>query len=132
MADDVPPPVALAMIVCDAIWIDPSHKKPTILGVFSELGAPTFPAAHPLLSVFIDLTDGKGLVRLKLQLVDVDEKNEPLFQIESDLEFPDPIAILNIQFGMGNVVFPEPGEYRLQLLGNQHLIIERRVLVRQV
>jgi hypothetical protein len=36
------PPLALAMIISDAIWIDPSTGKKTILGVFSAIGGNEF------------------------------------------------------------------------------------------
>jgi hypothetical protein len=33
----VPPPYALALVICDAIWHDPGTGKRTILGCFSSI-----------------------------------------------------------------------------------------------
>jgi len=57
------PPYALALVVCDAIWRDPSTGKRTILGCFSVIGAKSFPTKHPIMSVYAAVTDAHGLVQ---------------------------------------------------------------------
>lgn len=123
------PPMALAMVISDAIWIDPSTGKRTILGTFTIIGARSFPAVHPTLSVYICVTDGRGKTPLKLRIIDVDEENDPLFNSEIDLEFDDPRAIIEINFQINGITFPEPGEYRVQLFCVNEPIIERRLVV---
>lgn len=67
------PPYALALVVCDAIWRDPSTGKRTILGCFSAILADEFPATHPGMAVYAAITDGHGTVPIALRLVDADE-----------------------------------------------------------
>lgn len=132
MPERLPPPIALAMIICDAIWVDPSTGKQTLLGVFSEIGAKEFPVVHPLMAVHICMTDAEGSVPLKLQLIDVDETREPLFMVENELEFPDRRVNMVMTAHMQGIAFPEPGEYRLQLFGRGEFMIERRLVVKKV
>lgn len=132
MSEPLPPPIALAMIICDAIWVDPSTGKQTLLGVFSEIGAKEFPAVHPLMAVHICMTDAEGQVPLKLQLIDADETREPLFMVENELEFPDRRVNMVMTAHMQGIAFPEPGEYRLQLFGRGEFMMERRLVVKQV
>jgi hypothetical protein len=66
---------------------------------------------------------------LKLQLVDTDEQNPPLFVMEGRLQFPDPLAILELRLPVPPVGFPGLGEYRFQLFAGGHFIIERRLTV---
>jgi hypothetical protein len=132
MPEELPPPVALAMIICDAIWRDPGTGKLTILGVFSELGARNFPAVHPMLAVHVAPTDGQGKIAVKLRLIDVDEEQEPLFETEQEFEFPDRRAIINMNLHMGGIAFPRAGEYRLQLFARNEFLMERRILVREL
>lgn len=132
MPERLPPPVALAMVICDAIWVDPSTGKQTLLGVFTEIGAKEFPALHPLMAVHVCMTDAEGPVQVKLQLIDVDETREPLFMVENELEFPDRRATIVMTAHMRGIAFPEPGEYRLQLLGRGEFMIERRLLVKKI
>ncbi len=132
MVEGLPPPIPLAMVVCDAIWVDPSTGKRTILGVFSEIGASVFPAVHPLIAVHVDLTDGQGAIPIKLQLLDVDEEGEPIHVAEEQVEFPDPRTIITMAVHMAEIAFPRPGEYRLQLFARNEFLMERRLFVRQV
>jgi hypothetical protein len=125
-------PYPLAIIVCDAIHIDQSTGKRTLLGLFSEIGASAFPCRHPLLAVHVSLTDGRGLVPLKFRLVDCDEVHDPLFEATSDVPFTDPRAIMEFGFAIPNLEFPAPGEYRFQVFANNEFVIERRLIVRQI
>ena len=123
------PPYPLAMVICDAIHQDRATGKRTLLGCFSTIGAPAFPASHPLLAAYVALTDGHGEVPIKLQLVDVDEAEEPLAEAEGKVKFTDPRVVVEIGLHLAGIVFPRPGEYRLQLYGAGELLIERRILL---
>ena len=122
-------PYPLAMVVCDGIWRDPYTGKTTIIGTFSTISGKHFPLVHPVLSVYISLTDGHGKVPWEMVLVDVDEEREPIFQTSGEFEFTDPRMILDICVVQAGIKFPEPGEYRLKLLADNDFIIERRILV---
>lgn len=71
---------------------------------------------------------------MKVQLVDADEERDPVFVKDGDVEFKDPRMIAEMGVHMINVTFPEPGEYRLQLLaaGDMVPLMERRILVMTV
>lgn len=134
MPDDragVPAPYPLAMLICDAVHIDPGTGKQSILGTFSIIGARRFPVTHPRLSIYIALTDGRGKVPLRLTLVDADEE-ETLFESKAEVEFSDPRAIAEIAMQIGGLTFPRPGEYRFQLFAQGEHIIERRIVLHQI
>jgi hypothetical protein len=124
-----PVPLALAMVISDAIWTDPGTGKKTILGTFSAILAKGFPLQYKNLAVYLALTDARGTVPLTLRLVDVDELRDPVANHAMPVEFVDPIAIVEGVLQLSDLVFPEPGEYRLQLLAETELIIERRIVV---
>ena len=122
-------PYPLAMVVCDGYWRDPYTGKITIIGTFSIIGGMQFPLRHPILSVYISLTDGHGKVPFKLILVDVDEERAPIFEISEELEFTDPRMIMELCLTQVGIEFPASGEYRLKLIAKDEFIIERRILV---
>jgi hypothetical protein len=122
-------PYPLAIIICDGIWRDPYTGKCTLLGTFSALGGKRFPLVHPILSVYISITDGRGKIPLRLELVDVDEQREPIFSMEEEVEFADPRMICEVNFQAAGIQFPESGEYRLKLFANNEFLIERRIVV---
>jgi hypothetical protein len=123
------PPLALALVISDAIWIDPGTGKKTILGTFSAILGREFPLALNSLGVYVALTDARGKVPLQLRMVDVDELRDAVWQQDFDVEFSDPISVLEIAVNANNVVIPASGEYRLQVLADGELIIERRIIV---
>lgn len=125
----LPPPCALAMVVCDAIWQDPATGKFTILGTFAGIRGKKFPLTHGQLCVYASVTDGYGKTRLRLRLIDMDEAREPVIDATQEVHFPDPQTIAEISFQANHITFPVPGEYRFQLFANDQFIIERRISV---
>ena len=65
-----------------------------------------------------------------MQLIDADEENDPLFEVEHEIEFPDRRAIIFMNAHMKDIAFPSPGEYRLQLFARNQFVIERRIVVK--
>ena len=122
-------PEPLAMVMCDLIWHDSYSGKHSLLGAFSQLNSSTFPFIHERLAVYVLLTDGHGTVKLRLQLVDVDEQRPPIVQIDVEQPFRDPTAVNESSFTFNNLLFESPGEYRLQLFANDEFVMERRLPV---
>src|SRR6266478_2358632 len=98
-------------------------------GTYSVIFANDFPVVHHLLVVYLAITNGHGRSPIKVRLVDVDESREPIFEIESVIEFSDPLQVLETVFAARGVRFPEPGEYRLQVFGAGQFLRERRLQV---
>jgi hypothetical protein len=131
----IPPPYPLAMVISDAIWRDPGSGKRTILGCFSVIFAQGFPAAHPIMAVYVAVTNGRGKVKLVLQLVcttDDEGEEETLFRGEGEVEFPDPRTVVELDYHIGGIVFPREGEYRFQLFAGNEFLMERRLVVQQI
>ena len=125
-------PVVLSMVICDAIWRDPSNGKHTILGTFRNINSRAFPCRHQIMSIYLEMTDGRGKMDFRLQIVDVDEEREPIAVIENEMVSPDPNAIIEMGIQINNLVFPEPGEYRVQVFSNDTFLIEQKVTVTKV
>ena len=127
MTPQTPNPEVLALIVCDQIITDRLTGKQSIIGMFSVIHSPRFPAAHPQLSVFASLTGGHGQVKLMIRIVDVNEARPPLVQGQGEVQFANPLAIANLALQFHGLMFPEPGDYRVQLLSNGALLREARL-----
>lgn len=84
------------------------------------------------MAVHVELTDGHGTIPIKLRLVDVDDEEDPVFEVENEIDFADPRAIVSMSVYMQGLAFPKAGEYRLQLFAGSTFLIERRLLLRQV
>jgi hypothetical protein len=122
-------PDVVAMLVADVVHREPVTGKFTILGTYSVIGATGFPCTHPVLCVYLALTDGHGKTTMRVRLIDADEERAPVFESEVTVEFASPTDFIEQIFFSANVVFPEPGEYRLQLFGAGEFLRERRLFV---
>jgi len=111
------PPLVLAMVLADTVVQDLPTGKNTIQGTYLSLDAAEFPYTHRSIVVYVALTEGYGETELRLRLIDADELRPPLFELEATVEFSDPLTEVEVVFAHPKVVFPEPGEYRLQLFG---------------
>jgi hypothetical protein len=128
---DFQAPFALSMIICDAVHLDPATGKAFILGCFGAIAAAAFPAIHPEMAVFAEVTDCRGLTPFMVRIVDVDERSEPVAEARAEIDVPDPLAIAILVLRLNGLAFPGPGEYRIQLFsGNTHLMERRLVLSR--
>jgi hypothetical protein len=123
------PPDVLAMLLADAVLRDAITGKFFIQGTYSVILAQALPHKHPLIAVYFAITNGHGKTPIKMRLVDVDEVRAPVFERETAIDFPDPLAVVEGVFGIAGPIFPESGEYRLQIFGAGSLMRERRLQV---
>ncbi|MCG3137946.1 MAG: hypothetical protein HJJLKODD_01801 [Phycisphaerae bacterium] len=127
MVDNPFAPDVLSLIICDQIIVDRLSGKTSLIGMFSNIGAARFPVRHPQLCVFAALTDGRGVVPLEIMIVDANDARSPIAHGRAEVEFQDPrqVACLNLHFS--GLVFPEPGQYRVQLYCQSELLREARL-----
>lgn len=123
------------MIICDSVHVDQATGKTTLVGAFTAIAATSFPAMHPHLAIFIELTDGRGETDLVLKFCRVTAASidgEEIARFEGMTNFTDPRTVQRITFGIGNVLLPTSGEYRfiLETKAGQ-LVSERRLVAMQ-
>lgn len=128
----LPPPVLLSVIICDLVIIDRITDKPSIIGAFETISAPRYPARHPRLALFCQLTNGHGRAKVAVRLVDVQKEDKALFEGVVEQEFRDVRQVANLTFDIGGIVFPHSGEYRLQVYAGTEFLGERRITCRQI
>ena len=124
---NLPKPDVLAMLVCDQIITDRLTGKQSLIGMFSRIHAMGFPATHPQLCVFVALTDGHGKTDLSIRVVDANEARPPIVEGKGSVSFKDPRTIANLFLQFHGLVFPQPGEYRVQLYSDDQLLREARL-----
>jgi hypothetical protein len=105
-------PQLLAWLLCDAVHLDPSSGKHTILGVFSNIMAKRFPVIHPKMVWFMTLTDvGAGAHQMKISMGLDPTAPAPL--IERPFESMGPLNRINLINEIHNLSFHQPGEYSI-------------------
>lgn len=127
-------PVCLSMIVCDSVQLDRGSGKVTILGAFENISSTAFPARHPELAVFAELTDGRGQTPLSLKICRVTPESldgDELFRGSLEVNFVDPRQTARLMIQVAPWIIPQAGEYRFILETEGSFVAERRIAVLQ-
>jgi hypothetical protein len=75
------------------------------------------------------MTNGHGQTPIKIRLIDADETRPAIVEVDLLMNFPDPIVVVESVGAMQNVVFPVPGDYRLEVYAAGTPITSRRLVV---
>jgi hypothetical protein len=121
-------PTVLTLLAADGLHRD-SLGKFYILGVFSGINAPAFPALHPPVALYVALTDGYGTVTVTLRLVRAANEDHALFSGEFKVEFHTPLDVVETGLSVPAIRLPAPGEYRWQVVCRGAVLYEHRLIV---
>ncbi len=126
------PPVLLSAIVCDRVIFDRMTGMPSLINILQNLNAHKFPVRTAQVIFFCELTNGHGKTNLKVRLIDTEHEEAPLFEQAGTVEFKDVQQVVTFAMNLQGVMFPHQGQYRFQLLSDETLLGERRIICRQV
>ena len=127
-----PQPVVKAFLVCDQVIHDAQSGKKSLIGVFHELRADRFPAVHPALWIYANLTNARGKYAIEIQMVDVDRNNVIGKGQPPEIEIPGPLQTTEISAQLRNVALPGPGTYEFHLIVNGELLATKAVRVSSI
>lgn len=124
-----PHPVVKAFLVCDQVIHDMQTGKKTLVGVFHELRADRFPAVHPALWIYANLTNARGKYTIEIQLFDVERNNVLGRGKPPEIDIPGPLQTTEISAQLRSIALPGPGTYEFHLLVNGELLATKAVRV---
>lgn len=125
-------PILLSAITCNRVIFDKVSGMPSIIDIVRTINAPRYPARHPQIVFFCELTNGHGTTKAKIRLVDVQEEEKIIFEREGMVQFKDVKQIVTLAMDLHGIVFPGPGEYRFQLFAGGYLLGERRISCQKI
>ena len=126
-------PILLSAVTCGRVIFDKISGMPSVIDIVQTIDAQRYPARHPQIVFFCELTNGHGTTETKIRLVDAQEEDEEvIFERAGTVRFEDVKQIVTLAVNLQGLVFPRPGEYRFQLLAGGQLLGERRILCRKV
>ena len=107
-----------AMLICDSIITEAGTNKKSLIGVFDNIGTPTFPCKHHMLSVYVKFTDAQGKYDFKLDLIDLQTSKVIGEGIVQGLEVSDRLASSELAFNLLGLTFPNEGKYQFRIFAN--------------
>jgi hypothetical protein len=125
-------PILLSAITCGRVLFDKVSGMPSVIDIVQTIDAQKYPARHPQIVFFCELTNGHGMTTTKVRLVDTQEDEKVIFEREGTVKFDDVKRIVTLAVNLQGIVFPHPGEYRFQLLASGALLGDRRIICRKV
>lgn len=124
-------PIVLSINICDIIIRDEKTKKVSLIGLFGNINAYAFPVQHPLMHVYIALTNGHGKYKINIQFVRVAD-NDIIVEMEGEIDFPDPLGVVEMNLEWRGIQFEKPGTYSVEVLCEGSPIGSRKFNVRQL
>lgn len=128
-----PIPKANAMLICDYVITERGTNKKSLIGVFENIGAVTFPCTHFALSVYIKLTDAQGEYHFRLQLVDLQSDTViGKSEMPEGVRVPSPLDAHELVFNLRGVRFMHAGNYEFQIFANDRIFGQKKLVVEQM
>ena len=124
-------PVVLTLLLTEKVIVDARTQQYSLVGLVSNVNASRFPVRSPNLCIFTEVTGGHGVTAISVRIVDVDETRDPVVKLDLQLNLENPLAVTQFVFGMPPLIFPEPGDYRLQALSAGSRLLEKRLILRE-
>jgi len=121
-------PIGIALIICDRVITDAQTKEKTLVGTFNRISARAFPCVHPRMSIFVAVTNGRGPTNAHVRCVN-ETTGDVVFEANGPITFKDPNHVVEMNFQLGNVVFPKPGLHGVEFLCDGEIILQRRFQV---
>ena len=131
MSGNQPNPIVKAFLVCDQIIHDVQSGKKSVIGIFQDVRAERFPAVHPTLWIYANLTNGHGSYQFEIRLLDA--KNRILGSgAPPKIDIPSPLQTIEFAAKLRNVQLPEPGTYVFELRANDEVVATKSVKVVEI
>jgi hypothetical protein len=132
---DFPFPVIRHFIACDRIEVTPGSSQYSLVNVIHAiklLPGATYPRIHPELSLFVQMTDGRGKHAFQIQLVFVDDDQSTYLSEPVILDLGnDPLTVHGWPIRLKNVLFARPGLYEFRLLFEGQVIARESIVLRE-
>lgn len=127
-----PPPDVQALVLANHVHQDITIGRYYILGTYNQIRCSHFPTPRVPLCLYIAITNAHGYTALRVRVVEVDELLQevpgPICDTTNPIDLPDPTRIY--EFGLNlAVVFPKPGDYRVQLLAGNEVLREAKLRI---
>jgi hypothetical protein len=115
-------PVLLAMLVCDTTIRDIQSKKISLIGCFSSAFAKEIPFMYNQFSLFVCITEVIGTVPITIQIKNLLNDEILVKDISIKIESIDSTNPIEFVIALNNVVFPNFGQYAIELFGCGELL----------
>ena len=121
-------PIGIALIICDNIIEDIRTRKKSMIGIFSQIYANSFPYTLPSMNILVSLTDCIGEFPCTL-MCEREEDRKTIFSVNCGIAAKAPNDVVDLVIAMKAITFPTPGRYNIKVIVDGIPIMRRQLTV---
>jgi hypothetical protein len=125
-------PILLAMLVCDTTIRDIQSKKISLIGCFSSIFAKEMPFVYNQFSLFVCVTEVIGTVPITIQIKNLLNDEILVKDVSIKIESTDSTNPIEFVVTLNNVVFPNLGQYAIELFGYRELLGSVKISISKI
>ena len=118
-----------AMLICDTVITEVGTNKKSLIGLFENIAAASFPCTHSALSVFVKFTDALGIYKFTLEFVNLNTDVVVTKTEIPEINVTDKLASYELVFNLHGIVFTEPGKYSFRIFANGEFVGQKPFMV---
>ncbi len=126
-----PKPSVKAILTCDYIIHEHLTNKKSLIGIFEDIHLLQFPATHPRIGVYVNLTDAHGKYVLEVRLITPDGQHIGPIKTP-EVEIDSPLRTCEFALQAQNVPFQKPGKYEVQIFANGDFLASKAFSVNKI
>ena len=111
-------PILKAMLVCDTTLVEQGTHKRSLIGIFDNIKASTFPITHPSMSVYVQFREIEGTFDFTLELVELTSGKVTHRAAIEGYSVRDKSRDCELVFNLLSVRFDQPGQYEFRIYVN--------------
>ena len=122
-----PTPVVVACLICGRVIVDDDVGDRTIVGIYDHISFESFPASVTTVLLYIKVIEGEGDYNVAIDHLQV-AIQEILERFESRVSFHDRQSYNDFEIDLGELIFPDPGEYEFKVWMNGRFVTSVRLM----
>ena len=121
-------PIGIALLPCDNIIEDIRTRKKSMIGIFSQIHAESFPYTMPSMNILVSMTGCIGEFPCTLVCEYVGDHTQ-IFNVNCAISAKSPMDVVDVVITMKSITFPMPGRYSLKVMVDDIPIMMRPLSV---
>ena len=124
-------PSLKAILVCDSVLQEIGTAKKSIIGIFDQILAGSFPCSHPQMGIYFSVIDAEGSYFFRMESVRL-STNEIIAKGEiGPILVKNRFQIVDGAIMLQGLTFPAPGKYEFRLYANDAFLDSKELTLRQ-
>ena len=120
-------PKVTLLVLCDAVYIEPTTQKLSILGITSNVRSDQYPVQLPRVIAVAHIANPETPTTVEVSIVDAERRLDRLVYGKKKYIKPSVSAGITMIVNIDALAIPAPGFYHLEVVANGKLLEHRTI-----